>query len=145
MGKIPSALEISELLLREMLEHARSEYPLECCGILAGEKGEIVRLYSMTNVEKCPCSYLMDPAEQFRVFREIEEKGLELSAVYHSHPHSPAYPSPRDIEQAFYPDSQIWIISLMDQQAPEIGAFQVKEGKVRRRAIKGPTLPFSLS
>lgn len=141
MKKKPLNLEISKTLFNRIVEHAQREYPLECCGILAGKEGKIARLYSVKNQEKSQSSYLMHPEEQFRVFRKIEEEGLELSAIYHSHPQSPAYPSPRDIDQAFYPDSQIWIISLMDRQVPEIGAFRIKKGKVHRRKIRVQRMP----
>jgi proteasome lid subunit RPN8/RPN11 len=61
---------------------------------------------------------------------------LELTAIYHSHPHSPAFPSQRDIDHAFYPDVLILIISLMDQEVPEIRAFQIKDGKIEKRSIR---------
>jgi len=129
-------LQIAEGLLKKILEHAQREYPLECCGILAGREGKITRVYSAKNVEKNSSSYLMDPQEQFEIFRQMEEEGLKMLAIFHSHPHSPAYPSPRDVGHAFYPDSQIWIVSLMDPKAPQIRAFQIDGGKVRKKAIK---------
>lgn len=136
MLKDLSNLTIPEVFLDKIIEHARREYPLECCGILAGKKGKIIRVYSLENIEKSPFSYRVEPEKQFRVFRAIEEDGLELSAIYHSHPYSPPYPSQRDIDLAFYPDSLILIISLMNQQVPEVCAFQIEEGKNEKRAIK---------
>jgi proteasome lid subunit RPN8/RPN11 len=136
MGKILPDLEIPEDLLSKIIEHARQEYPKECCGILAGKERKISRLYSMENVEKSSSSYLMAPEEQLRVFREIEAEGLELSALYHSHPHSPAFPSQRDVDYAFYPGSLILIVSLMDQKFPQMGAFQIENGKIQKKALK---------
>jgi len=136
LEKMLPDLEIPEPLLGRLVDHARQEYPLESCGILAGKMGKITRFFPMENIEKSRFSYLMEPEEQLRVFREIEEDGLELSAIYHSHPHSPAFPSQRDIDHAFYPDTLILIISLMDQGAPEIRAFQIKDGKIEKRSIR---------
>jgi proteasome lid subunit RPN8/RPN11 len=136
MEKILPDLEIPEDLLRGVIEHARQEYPLECCGILAGKNGKISKVYSMENMDKSSSSYLMAPEQQLRVFQEIEEEGLELSAIYHSHPHSPAFPSQRDVDYAFHPDSLILIISLMDQEAPEIGAFRIENGKIEQKGVK---------
>ncbi len=136
MEKILPDLKIPTDLMERIREHARQEYPLESCGILAGEKGKITRVYPMENIEKSSSSYLMAPMEQFRVFRAIEEEGLELVAIYHSHPHAPAYPSQRDVDLAFYPDSLILLISLMDPADPQIGAFQIEGGKIEARAIK---------
>ena len=50
--------------LSAMIAHARAEYPNEACGILAGRDGAVTRVYPMTNVERSPVSYLMDPKEQ---------------------------------------------------------------------------------
>ncbi|MGA2959506.1 MAG: M67 family metallopeptidase [Thermodesulfobacteriota bacterium] len=129
-------LEIPEDLLNRLIEHARQEYPLESCGILAGKNGKITKFYSMENTQKSSSCYLMEPEEQLRVFREIEEEGLELSAIYHSHPHSPAFPSQRDVDSAFYPDSLILIISLMENKVPQIGAFQIEKGEILKKAVK---------
>jgi proteasome lid subunit RPN8/RPN11 len=136
MKKALPDLEIPAELLSRVIEHARREYPLESCGILTGKDGKIVKVYSMENTEKSSSSYLMAPEEQLKVFREVEEEGLELSAIYHSHLHSPAFPSQRDVDYAFYPDSLILIISLMDPKAPQIGAFQIENGKIAQKGLK---------
>ena len=56
MKKILPDLEIPEGLLTRIIEHARREYPLEGCGILAGKNGKIVKAYSMENTEKSSMS-----------------------------------------------------------------------------------------
>ena len=129
-------LEISEDLLNRIIEHARQEYPLESCGILAGKNGKITKFYPMRNTKRSSTCYLMEPEEQFRVFQEIEKEGLELTAIYHSHPHTAAFPSQRDVDYAFYPDSLILIISLMEEKAPQIEAFQIEEGRIEKKIIK---------
>jgi len=136
MKKTLPDLEIPEDLLNKIVEHARQEYPLESCGILAGKVGKISDFYPMVNTEKSLSSYLMEPEEQLRVFLEIERKGLELSAIYHSHPHTPAFPSHRDVDYAFYPDSFILIVSLMTKEVPQIGVFQIEKGKIERKAVR---------
>ncbi len=129
-------LEIPEQLLNRIIEHARQEYPLEGCGILAGKDGKITDFYPVVNTEKSSSCYLMEPEGQLRVFLEIERKGLELSAIYHSHPHTAVFPSQRDVDYAFYPDSLILIISLMEEKAPQIEVFQIEEGKIERKALR---------
>jgi len=136
MKKVLPDLEIPEDLLNGVIEHARREYPLESCGILAGKDGKIVKVYSMENTERSSSSYLMAPEKQLKVFREVEAEGLELSAIYHSHPHSPAFPSQRDVDYAFYPDSLILIISLTDPKVPQAGVFQIENGRVKEKRLK---------
>jgi proteasome lid subunit RPN8/RPN11 len=129
-------LEIPEDLLNTIIGHARQEYPLEGCGILAGKNGKITKFYPMTNTERSSSCYLMEPEEQLRVFQEMEKEGLELSAIYHSHPHTAAFPSQRDVDYAFYPDSLILIISLMEKKVPQIRAFQIMKGKIEKKRVK---------
>jgi proteasome lid subunit RPN8/RPN11 len=136
MKKFLPDLEIPEDLLNRIIEHARQEYPLEGCGILGGRIGKITDFYPVVNTKKSSSCYLMEPEEQLRVFQEIEKKGLEVSAIYHSHLHTAAFPSQRDVDNAFYPDSLILIISLKNQEAPQIEAFQVGEGRIEKKAIK---------
>jgi len=113
-----------------MVAHAREEAPLECCGILAGEGGEVRKLYRTTNVERSPVRYNVDPRELLRICREVEERGWEILGIYHSHTHTEAYPSATDINLAFWPDSVYLIISLRRPEAPEVRAFHIREGTV---------------
>jgi proteasome lid subunit RPN8/RPN11 len=129
-------LEIPEELLKRVIEHARQQYPLESCGILAGKDGRITNFYPMVNTEKSSSSYLMEPEEQWRIFQEMEREGLELSAIYNSHPYTAAFPSQRDVDNAFYPDSLILIISLKEKSAPQIAAFQIEEGRIDRKVVR---------
>jgi len=78
----------------------------------------------------------MEPEEQLRVFQEIEKQALEVLAIYHSHPHTAAFPSQQDVNYAFYPDSLILIISLMEEEIPQIGAFQIENGKIERKTVR---------
>lgn len=110
-----------------MVQHAREEYPNEACGLLAGRGDQVERVYRMANKERSPVTYLMEPQEQFRVFTAIEEAGWELVGIYHSHTHSPAYPSATDVRLAFYPDAVYVIISLADPSRPAVRAFRIQD------------------
>jgi len=70
-------LEIHGDLLDRVIEHARQEYPLESCGILAGKNGKISKFYPLGNKGKSSYCYLMEPEEQVRVFQEIEKGKIE--------------------------------------------------------------------
>ena len=77
---------------------------------------------------------MMEPMEQFTVMKEMREQGLEMSAIYHSHPQSDVHPSPKDINLAFYPDSLYVILSLIYEE-PAIKAFEIKNGLIREVEI----------
>ena len=100
--------------------HAQEEYPNECCGLLAGKDGIVAEVYRATNVDHSPYTYLMDPAEQLKFFKEMEARGWELVGIYHSHTHSQADPSRTDVEKAFYPEAVYVIVSLRKESMTSI-------------------------
>ena len=130
-----SGLFIPQDLLNKIITHCRSVYPHEACGMLAGKGRIIEKIYEMTNIEHSNVSYLMDPAEQFRVMKEIRREARDMVAIYHSHPHSAAYPSARDVDLAFYPDSVYVIAGILGKERPEIRAFEIIDSEVREVEI----------
>jgi proteasome lid subunit RPN8/RPN11 len=122
-------VRIPKTILHEMLVHAAREAPLECCGILAGKGRTVARIYEMRNADESRTTYLMNPEEQLRVFREMEEEGLDMVAIYHSHPNTIPFPSVRDVRLAWYPDVAYLIISLKD------GGTSLKGFRIGKEAI----------
>ncbi len=125
-----SGLIISQELLDKLVSHCKTLYPDEACGILAGKNSCIEKIYEMTNIERSSVSYLMDSKEQFNVMKQLRKEGHDMVAIYHSHPHSPAYPSAKDVNLAFYPDAACVIVSLIDIDRPVIKAFEIANGIV---------------
>jgi len=124
-------VQVSRALVDEMVHHARVGVPYEVCGIVAGENSRLTRVYPARNVAGNPAvTYQMDPQEQLRIFKEIDERGWELAGIYHSHPASPAYPSPTDMRLAFYPDAVYFIISLMQSARPQVRAFRLDQSRM---------------
>jgi [CysO sulfur-carrier protein]-S-L-cysteine hydrolase len=114
----------------EIIGHAREEAPTECCGILAGKDGRALRLYRATNAERSPHRYDIGAEELYRIHSEVESLGWEFVAIYHSHPSGEAYPSPRDVAEAYWPDAVYLIVSLADAASPRIRAFRLRDGAV---------------
>ena len=129
-------LTISKRLLNDIMDHSKTEYPNEACGILAGEDGEVRRVCRMSNSDRSSKTYMMDPSEQFRVFKELRRDKLELSAIYHTHVASEAYPSETDKKLAFYPEAAYVIVSLMDRESPAVRAFRIIDGNVEKEEIE---------
>jgi proteasome lid subunit RPN8/RPN11 len=121
------------------MEHARQEYPNECCGLLAGRGARVERVFRGQNADRSPYTYRLDPQEQLRFFKEMDADGLELLGIYHSHTQSPAYPSRTDVAKALYPDAVYVIVSLHDgsqtTQRLEMRAFRIKDGTVREEEL----------
>lgn len=123
-------------LAEELVAHARAELPNECCGMLGGRGGEAVRAWRAVNTEASPYMYVMEPREQLRIMDEIDDQGLDLLAVYHSHTRSAAYPSRTDVELAFFPQTLYLIVSLADASAPEIRAFRLRRDMPPEEAVE---------
>ena len=113
-----------------IVDQARAEHPNEACGLLGGTNSTATKLFPTTNAERSPVIYRIDPKEQFRVFKQIEDEGLELVGIYHSHTRSPAYPSNTDVAQAYYPESVYLIVSLAQADNPDLRGFRITEGRV---------------
>jgi proteasome lid subunit RPN8/RPN11 len=123
-------VRIPKSIFEGMVGHAREEAPNECCGLIGGADGAATTLYRARNAEASPLRYNLDPQDQFRIMREMEERGEDLAAIYHSHTHSPAYPSQTDINLATYPDALYLIVSLADPQG-QLRGFRITDGEVK--------------
>jgi proteasome lid subunit RPN8/RPN11 len=123
-------MRLSPELYDQIVAHARQEAPNECCGMIASRDGVAVAVYPARNAAASPLRYEIDGAEQYRIQMAIEDAGLELGAIYHSHTRSDPYPSQTDINLAFYPDSLYVIVGLAGER-PEVRAFRIRAGNVR--------------
>ena len=128
-------MKIKKAVVIEMINHAKKEMPLECCGYLAAEGSMVVASYALTNVDKSSEHFSFDPQEQFAVLRDVRSKGLEIIAVYHSHPASPARPSDEDIRLAHDPD-KIYVIVSLAQVKEEVKAFKIKGQKAEPEILE---------
>lgn len=127
-------IKIPKSIYEEMILYANSKLPNESCGILAGFDSLVTKIYKMRNVVESPESYLMDPREQIKVMKEIRENNLKMLAIFHSHPKTPARPSKKDIDMAFYDDVFYIIISFMND-VPDMRAFKIIEKNISREQI----------
>ena len=129
-------MEIPAEIRDAMVQHALEEDPNECCGILAGAGGMVLHHYRITNTEKSPYRYSMDGRELNQVLRELDDYGWEMQVIYHSHTHSPAYPSDTDVRLAAnWPDPYYLLVSLMDKQSPDVRLFIIADGKVAEEPV----------
>jgi len=118
-------VRIPKTIFQEMVDHAKREWPLECCGILGGKDKTIQKSFELQNTEKSPVLYSMSPREQMKVFEEMEKESMKMVAIYHSHPHTIPFPSETDVKLTFYPDVSSIIISLKEEENPVVKAFQI--------------------
>jgi [CysO sulfur-carrier protein]-S-L-cysteine hydrolase len=126
---IPAALR------DEIVAHARAGLPNEACGILAGADGRVERFFPAVPDEPSPYYYRIESRDQIRIMNAIDDAGLDLIGIYHSHTSSPAYPSRTDAEQAFWPDAVYVIVSLAGGDA-DVRGYRIADMAVTEEPLR---------
>jgi [CysO sulfur-carrier protein]-S-L-cysteine hydrolase len=140
-------IQLTTDTLDEVLRYAEAELPNEACGFLAGIGDRVEKFYPVGNEDRSQLTYLMEAKDRFRAEDDIERRGWRVIAIFHSHTHTQAYPSPTDRERAFwrdpvtgeatpiYPDVRYVIASLAPGEAP-IRSFRIREDSVEDEDIE---------
>jgi proteasome lid subunit RPN8/RPN11 len=74
--------------------------------------GTVLHCYPLVNAAASSTEYLSDAQGMFDAVKDMRKRGLEILAVYHSHPTSDPVPSRTDLERNYSPDVIHLIISL---------------------------------
>ncbi|MCA1560290.1 MAG: M67 family metallopeptidase [Acidobacteria bacterium] len=121
-------VQVRQSVLDDVASHAREEAPFECCGLLVASEGVIVESVRIRNLERSRTRYLIDPAQQIETNRRLRGTGRSVAGAYHSHPDSPAVPSPSDLAEAHYSEFVYIIVSLADAQKPNVRGYRLEGG-----------------
>jgi proteasome lid subunit RPN8/RPN11 len=129
-----AAYQLDERTRQTLIDHARSDFPYEVCGLIAHRADGSHIVYPITNAERSMTYYAMDPRELLTAMRLIEDRGDRFT-IYHSHTHSEAYPSTTDIRLAAYPEATYLIVTLQDSANPAMRAFAICDQEVTEKPI----------
>ncbi|MFZ5864149.1 MAG: M67 family metallopeptidase [Nitrospirota bacterium] len=130
-------MKIPRRLVAAMIAHAEEAYPEECCGLLAGTDGVPSHVYRVHNIHDTPRVFFeMAPKEQFWAFKNMRHNGQDLVAIYHSHPETPARPSPSDIRLAYDPEPYYLLVSLQQRDTPDLRAYRIVDGRVSEEPVE---------
>ena len=118
--------------------HARSEAPVEACGLIAGRiidgNKYIEKVYILTNVDHAEEHFTLDPKEQLAAVKDMRAEGIVPLGNWHSHPVSPSRPSQEDIRLAYDSRASYLILSLMEEE-PVLNSFHVEDGKAEKEEL----------
>jgi proteasome lid subunit RPN8/RPN11 len=135
-------MEIAADLLEQILAHAREEAPNECCGVVAvlpaedDRPAQAMRVRAARNIHASPKRFEIDGKDVVKAIDEFDECGWDIGAIYHSHTHTPPYPSQTDINfAASWPGVEWIIVGLANPDVPEIRSYLIEEGSVREVEI----------
>jgi proteasome lid subunit RPN8/RPN11 len=132
--KTQAYLSISADQWEEMRLDVNQHAPEEACGLLAGIKNQVQLVLPVANELHSPVRFRMAARDQLLAFDRIDQAGLVLLGIYHSHPNGPDRPSATDIAEAFYPEVAYLIWSPKDG-AWSCRAFSIQEGQVREAIL----------
>jgi [CysO sulfur-carrier protein]-S-L-cysteine hydrolase len=96
--------------LHRLHDFAQAEAPNECCGLLAGQGTIVSHVYPIPNELASPTRFRTTPKMMFQAQRQMREDGVELLAVYHSHPTSEPIPSTTDRAENPYGEAVLCVI-----------------------------------
>ncbi|MEO6294583.1 MAG: M67 family metallopeptidase [Candidatus Limnocylindria bacterium] len=127
-------LTISAVLADDLVAHARAEMPNEACGLLSGDlaSGTATAYHPARNADASPSVYTVHPDDLVRIIVGVEDAQRDLVAIFHSHTHTPAVPSPTDRRSARYPDAVYLIATLADpdaRPADSLRAWRIRDGE----------------
>jgi proteasome lid subunit RPN8/RPN11 len=123
-------MRINRQLLDDMVAHARDEAPNECCGMVASRDGDAVAVHRAINTEASPLRFVIDSREQLQLLNRIEQAGLDMGAIYHSHTRTAPEPSQTDITFAQGWPGVVWIIVGLKNGEPDVRAWLINGSDV---------------
>jgi proteasome lid subunit RPN8/RPN11 len=123
-------MRIPRPLIDEMVAHAREEAPNECVGLVASDNGEAIAVHRATNSEQSPYRFVIDGRQQLDLITRIEDAGLDIGAIYHSHTRTAPEPSQTDITFAKGWPGVVWIIVGLQDPEPEVRGWLIDDGQV---------------
>lgn len=144
-------LVLAEKLWERMVAHCLGAMPMEGCGLVGGRElgtapwsadpvAHALEVYPATNSAASARIYTVEPRDLLRADRAAEAAGMGLIGVWHSHTHTPAYPSPTDVRQAPDPAWHYVLVSLSDRE-PVLRSYRIREGDVEEEPVVIGAIP----
>lgn len=99
-------IRVAGIPWQEMVAHAQSTYPNECCGAMLGRvdgvEKEVLIAMRLENSSSGSqrARYELRPEDLLAADKEARRQGLDLIGIYHSHPDCDAYFSKTDLENS---------------------------------------------
>lgn len=135
MSGFPERLEIPARHWQVIAGHLTACLPEEGCGLAGGLLAEgtaqVQETRPIENALHSPVRFRMAPEAQLKAFYAFEEHGLELVAIFHSHPAGPDHPSATDTAEFAYPGTLTLIcVPTAGGEGWSARAFKIEGGQV---------------
>ncbi len=127
--------------IKKIIFHAEETFPEECVGVIIGNAkndAQVVDTRKMKNINTGSKNtrYNIDPLELLKLEDELDESGLILMGIYHSHPNHPARPSKYDLDHA-WPNLSYIVLSIKEGKFDELTSWRLdrKNEKFRKEEL----------
>ena len=110
--------------------------PQECCGLLAGQApcGRVIKRYPLIDGAASPVLYETEAKGLLLAFKDMRSLGLDLLAIYHSHPTSDPLPSATDLLRNSYGAEVVHLIVSLKGDTPGMRGWHLEEKGYREAA-----------
>jgi proteasome lid subunit RPN8/RPN11 len=128
------SLRLTHEQVQTIVNYARAGAPQEVCGLIGGQVGIAQQIFPIPNRSATPETHFeMEAKSLLKAYKAMDAVGMELIAVYHSHPNSNPIPSQTDIREVMrnMPNAYQLIVSLKQEQA-QIQVWHIHDGQVDR-------------
>ncbi|QEC49956.1 M67 family metallopeptidase [Baekduia soli] len=123
-------MKIAPALLQQIVDHARREAPVECCGFVVLRDGRAVDVVPVQNTAHSPLRFEFAPADVLAL-GQVEE-----AVIYHSHTRSAPRPSQTDINFAANWPGMEWLIIGVAGDEPEVRNWRIADGQVSEAEVQ---------
>jgi proteasome lid subunit RPN8/RPN11 len=133
---MPFRLLLDRNCCNAVVAHALAQRPLECVGLLAGRvepaepgvpAGRVTRHYPLVNELASPVEYHCGDRSLFDAHKDMRRQGLDLLAIYHSHPTSPPEPSRKDLERNWHGPDVVHLIVSLTTDPPTLRGWRLTD------------------
>lgn len=126
-----TTLQIPKPEYSKILNHGEETFPEESCGVLIGNYENNIAVVSearrMRNVNEGSKNtrYNIDPLDLVKLEDELDERGLQILGIYHSHPNHPAKLSETDFKFA-WPNLSYAVLAVTEGKAKEMTSWRLE-------------------
>jgi proteasome lid subunit RPN8/RPN11 len=91
------AIFLTAAQLTKLMEVAKDALPNESCAFLLGHNDRVAKILPMRNIDQSPVTFSIEPTDLIYAYNLAESKGMDVIAIFHSHP-AKAWPSSTDMK-----------------------------------------------
>lgn len=90
-------ISLSATQIRKLEGIAKDSLPNESCAFLLGHNDKVKEILEVRNSDQSPLTFRIESEDLLRAYYLAESKGMQVIAIFHSHPTKP-WPSSTDVK-----------------------------------------------